>query len=252
MNKLKFLILLILLLTGTLAQSFAQSPIKFSIAMGSTLPLGQFKSYNNTNYDAGFAQQGFTLTFDGDYYLHNRFALTGRFHFGSAPINKSEGYNWTKSVLGEYFNDDSLIYSSGYWQWSAPLVGAKYNYPIIINKFYIEAGVYSGLNISTIPTLYMEITDSENKRTIFSQNLSKTNYSVPIMTDLALRLEINKNIQFKIQASYYRSASKHKHVSYYVNENSTSLNEEINNIDHNIKIEALSFSAGLIYTLTNP
>jgi hypothetical protein len=67
-----------------------------------------------------------------------------------------------------------------------------------------------------------------------------------------LRLEINKNIQFKIQASYYRSASKHKHVSYYVNENSTSLNEEINNIDHNIKIEALSFSAGLIYTLTNP
>ncbi|HOO83144.1 MAG TPA: hypothetical protein PLS94_01155 [Prolixibacteraceae bacterium] len=252
MNKLIFSPLLFLFLAGAFLQTFAQSPLKFGIAMGSTLPLGQFKSYQNIKYDAGFAQQGFTLTFDGDYYLHNRFALTGRFHFGSAPINKNEGYNWTKSVLGEYFNDDSLIFSAGYWQWSAPLVGAKYNYPIIINKFYIEAGVYSGLNISTIPTLYMEIIDTKNKRTIFSQNLSKTNYSVPLKADLALRLEINKQIQFKIQAGYYSTKSHHKHVSYYVNENSTSLNEEINNIDHNIKIEALSFSAGLIYTFTTP
>lgn len=243
---------MLLFFTGAFSQTFAQSPVKFGIAMGSTLPLGQFKSSNNSNFDAGFAQQGFTLTFDGDYYLHNRFSLTGRFHFGSAPINKSESYDWTKSVLGEYFNDDSLIFSAGYWQWSAPLVGAKYNYPIIINKFYIEAGVYSGLNISTIPTLYMEITDSKNKRIIFSQNLSKTNYSIPIMTDLALRLEINKQIQFKIQAGYYRSTSKHKHISYYVNENSTRPNEEINNINYNTKIESLSFSAGLTYTLTTP
>lgn len=240
-----------LFLAGAFINANAQSPIKFGIAMGSTLPIGQFKSNNNMHFDAGFAQQGFTLTFDGDYYLHNRFALTGRFHFGSAPINKNEAYNWASSVLGDYFNNDSLIFSAGYWQWSAPLIGAKYNYPIIINKFYIEAGIYGGLNISTIPTLYMEIVDSKNKRTIFSQNLSKTNYSAPIMADLALRLEINKQIQFKVQAGYYRSASNHKHVSYYVNENSTSLSEEINNFEHNITIESLSFSAGLIYTLTN-
>lgn len=227
----------------------AQNPLKVGIEMGAVFPLAELKSTNNTNYNAGMAEQGFCLTFDGDYYLHNRFAFSGRMHFGISPINKKESFDWMKSILGDYFVNDSLISSSGYWQWSALLVGAKYNYPIVINKLYVETGLFSGLNISPAPTQFLQIIDNANKRDIFSQNLSRSNFSVPFMADLGFRLTMNQNMQLKIKASYYQANTYHQHVSYYVNENSTTVNEEFNNFKIEVPIKALSFSVGLIYSL---
>jgi hypothetical protein len=249
MRQLSLSALILLFISGITTLTNAQNPFKVGIEMGTVIPLAEFKSINNTKFNAGMAEQGFCLTFDGDYYLHNRFAISGRMHFGISSIHKRESFDWMKSILGDYFVNDSLISSSGYWQWSALLVGAKYNYPIVINKLYVETGLFSGLNISPAPTQFLQIIDEANKRDIFSQNLSRTSYTIPLMTDLGFRLVINQNIQLKIKASYYQANTHHQHVSYYVNENSTTVSEEINNFQIEVPIKALNFSVGLIYSL---
>ena len=217
--------------------------------MGSVVPVGEFKSIDNGAFDAGFAETGFTLSFDGDYYLHNRFAVTGRFYFGMSGINEAESYQWLKNNLGSYFIEDSVRTTIGFWQWSAPMVGMKYNYPVVLNKLYIETGIFSGLNITPIPALQMKVIDDTNKRIVYSENILKNSFSVPLMADAAIRIIFNQNMQLKLHAGYYQAKTKHQHVSYYLNENAETITEELSKTDFNVPIKAINLGVGFIYTL---
>ncbi len=242
----------IILTTGTLIlalSTFAKQGFKASISMGPVYPLHQFASMNNENLNAGFAESGFSLNFDGDYYFHNRFAVSGRFHFGMSPINKTETYDWLKQNVGDYFDEDSLKTTIDYWQWSTPLVGIKLNYPIIMNKFYLEGAIFSGLNISSIPAQSMIISDSEKKQSIRSENIGKVNYSLPLMADAGFRLIFNENIQLKLTASYFQTKHKHRHVTYIMNNETYQVEEELKMQNIEVPIKTLNFSLGLIYTL---
>jgi hypothetical protein len=189
------------------------------------------------------------LNFDGDYYLHNRFAIGARLHFGMSSLNKKETYNWLKNNMGEYFNDDSIRTTIDYWQWSSPMLGAKLNYPIVINKFYIEGGIFSGLNISSIPAQKMVITDTEEKRFIISENIDNVSYSLPVMADAGFRLIFNENIQMKLTASYFEARSKYRHVTYIIKEDALEIDQELSMQNLKIPMRTLSFSVGFVYTL---
>lgn len=228
--------------------SFGQNDFKVSISMGAVIPLNEFKSTDMNSDDAGFSESGFTLNFDGDYYLHHRMAVTARFHFGLSSINESEVYDWLKEEMNDYFINDSLTTTNiGYWQWSAPMLGVKYNYPIIINKLYIETGLFSGLNISPIPFQSIIIDDPDNERKYYSDNKPGTCISIPVMVDGAFRIVFNDNIQMKLQSSYYQTNIKYKHKNSFQNKNSAVI--DIKEFDINVPIKNISVSLGLIYTL---
>jgi hypothetical protein len=248
--KIRFVVIVLILLISTqVFPSTLHKPFRVGISMGSVIPIKEFISTDLNSVNSGFSLPGVALNFDGDYYLHNRFALSGRLYFGMSSINEKENINQIKSFLGDYFSEDLSSSFIGYWRWSAPMLGAKYNFPLIINKLYIETGLFSGLSITPVPTQFMKIIDSENKRDIFSHNLSKNSYSMPLMTDLALRIIFNDSMQMKVQASYFQTGTNHTHLTYYVNENSPTVIEEISTKDFTIPIKVLNFTIGLIYIL---
>lgn len=238
----------IILIFSSLA--YGQSNFKASISMGSVMPIGEFKSTDNSDLNAGFSKSGFTLNFDGDYYLSHRVAVSARFHFSLSSLNDPEVSKWLKNQAGEYFLEDSMATKSvGYWQWSAPLIGVKYNYPIIINKLYFEAGFFSGLSITPVPTQSLQIDDTANERVIYSENIVKTSYAVPIMIDAGLRIRFNESIAIKLQSSYFQSKASYKHSNYIVNAIATLQPEAISTTDIKVPLKALSFSVGLVYSL---
>lgn len=249
MKLLNLTLIIITTLTLLSFGTFAQNPVKVSLTMGSAIPLAEFKSSDNSKLDAGFSNKGFILNIDADYYLHNRLCLSGRFHFGMSDIADKPAFNWMKSNLGNNFFEDSIKTNYGFWQWSAPLLGAKFNYPLIINKLYIETGLFSGFAITQIPILYIELNDIDTARKIFSQNITKSVYSMPFMADLSLRLILNDRIQLKIQSSYFQTATNHQHTSYFSNLNTPKINNEIKTVNLKVPIKTINLSAGLVYTL---
>lgn len=229
---------------------FSQNDFKVGLYMGSVQSLGEYKSINNDDLNAGFAQSGFCLNFDGDYFISHRFAFSARFHFSLSAFNDAEVAKWLKQEVDEYFIDDTLALKSiGYWQWSSPLIGFKYNYPIVINKLYVEAGLFSGLSIIPTPIQSLKIDDIYEKREIYSENISKTDLAVPIMFDIGLRARFNENIQLKIQTSYYYSKTSYQHINYIVNESSPLKPETLSIHDIDVPLKTLSISMGIIYTL---
>lgn len=225
-----------------------QNNFKVGISMGSVIPLGEFKATDMKTLDAGFSETGFTLNFDGDYYLHHRLAVSARFHFGLSSIDQSNVYDWLKGEMANYFVDDTLSTSNiGYWQWSAPLLGFKYNYPIIINKLYLETGLFTGLNICPIPYQSISIDDLDNERKYYSDNKPGTSLSVPIMIDGAFRLVLGENIQIKLQTSYYQTNINYKHKNSFQNINTAVI--DINEFEVNVPLKHISVSLGIIYTI---
>lgn len=245
----KHSLIIITILTLFSFASLAQNPVKVGLTMGTVIPLAEFKSSDNSKLDAGFSNKGFTLNIDADYFLHNRLALSGRFYFGMSDIDDKPAFDWMKNNLGSNFFEDSINTDYGFWQWSAPMLGAKYNYPIIINKLYIETGVFSGLSINQIPILFIELNNTEAAQKIYSKNITKNVYSMPFMADLSLRLILNDHIQLKIQSSYFQTATKHQHTSFYSNFNTPKINNEIKTVDFKVPIKVINLSAGLVYTL---
>ena len=243
--KLAILITILLIYTG---HSFAQSKFKAGVSMGIVNPLNEFRSTEMKSLNAGFSEMGVTLNFDGDYYITHRLSFSARFHFGLADINKSKTYEWLKDEMNNYFIADSLTSSNiGYWQWSAPLLGVKYNYPIIINKFYFETALFSGLNISPIPTQSIIFTDPTIKRTYFSDNKPGSDISIPIMIDGCFRIVLNENLQLKLLASYYKT-----NISYLHKNSFQDINNEIydiNEFEIKVPLNTIDFKLGLIYTL---
>jgi hypothetical protein len=68
------------------------------------------------------------------------------------------------------------------------------------------------------------------------------------MLDAAIRVALNKNIQLKIQTSYYRAKSNFEHYIYSVSPNGTEI-EEIKSFNLEKTIETINLSFGLVYTL---
>jgi hypothetical protein len=228
----------------------AKKKFHAGISMGSVLPISDFGSNNPLINTSGFAKPGFTMNFDGDYYIHNRLAISARFHFGQTTTDAEATHLWLKNISSGYINEnnDSLRNNIGNWYWSSPLAGIKMNYPVILNKVYIEAGIFSGLNISHPSLQQLRIINKTTLKETYSENNTNAVYSLPIMLDAAIRVALNKNIQLKIQTSYYRAKSNFEHYIYSVSPNGTEI-EEIKSFNLEKTIETINLSFGLVYTL---
>ena len=248
----KFTIIAVLLFISIVfpLENYAQDNFKVGISMGTVLPLSQFKSNDYNSMPAGFSQSGFSLSFDGDYYFINRLAVSARFNFGLSSIDKATVADWLDNQVTDYLSDntDNNLYSVDYWQWSAPMLGLKYNYPIVINKLYLDVAGFSGLSIVQTPNQNLKIIDDENKQAIYSENVESKTLSLPLMFDGGIRYIATDNIQVKLMASYFQSKISYDHVNYIVKENSTD-SELLHRETYKLPLQTLSFSIGIIYNL---
>jgi len=245
-KAINFLFLIMsLLLTTIICQ--AQENFKVGITMGQVYPLNEFKSTDHTSVQSGYSQTGFTLNVDGDYFIHNRISLSLKFHFGNAPINLPEFKDRLNNELKDFFSEnDSIQYDINYWQWVSPLIGCKFNYPIVLNKVYIEAGIYTGINFTQIPDQNLVFNDKKNKQLIISQNVEKNDISIPFNLIAGFRFRINKLVQLKIGAEYFKTKANYNHISYIKKDNSTE-NFEITKSEYNVPIQTLNANIGLVY-----
>lgn len=229
----------------------AQDKFKVGISMGNVTPIGDFGSIKFPSPNSGFAQPGVSLNFDGDYKLHNRISLTGRLNFGMASMNEKAIGDWLESNMFDFLSEDSEknLASIDYWQWSSPMIGAKYNYPIIINKLYFETGVFTGISIVQTPDQNLTIIDEVNKKQIFSENVEPTTTSVPFMADVGFRYVLNENMQIEVKSSYFQSKAKYDHVEYESYFDSPDINKEYGRTTMEIPIKTINISVGIIYTI---
>ncbi len=244
--------IIVLLITCLFSIHHASAKNKYhvGIAMGSTFPLANFGENNPLINNAGFARPGFTMNFDGDYFVHNRLALSARFHFGQTTTNNDATYNWLKNVTSDYLSEDndSLRSNIGNWYWSSPLVGIKANYPIILNKIYIDGGIFSGLNISHPSSQNLRAINKTTNKEIYSENNTNAIYSLPLMLEAGIRVSVNQNIQLKLQTSYYRAKSNYEHYIYAISPGASDI-EELESFYVKNTIEAINLSLGLVYVL---
>lgn len=241
---------MLMIFTVASVKTFAQENFKVGISMGQVLPLNEFKNNNYKNMPAGFSQSGFTLNFDGDYYFIHRLAVSARFNFGLSSMDKVAVADWLDHQMADYLNSnaENNLYSVDYWQWSAPLLGIKYNYPIVVNKFYFEVAGFSGLSIVQTPNQNLKIIDDVNKQDIYSENVESKTISLPLMFDGSFRYMATKNIQLKLQTSYFQTKASYEHVNYIVKENSIQP-EELQRATIDVPLKTLSVSLGIIYNL---
>lgn len=228
----------------------AKKKIHAGISMGSVLPISDFASNNLLFNNSGFAKPGFTMNFDGDYYVHNRMAISARFHFGQTTTDNKATYQWLQNFTSDYINkgNDSLRNNIGNWYWSSPLLGIKINYPIVLNNIYIDGGIFSGLNISHPSLQQVRIINKTTKKEIYSENNTNAVYSIPLMLDIGIRIILNKNIQLKIQSSYYNAKSNYEQYIYSISPGESSI-EKLESQNIKQTIETINLTFGLIYIL---
>lgn len=244
---------LLLLAIITSNQVLSQNGFKVGISMGPVYPIGEFKNADYQSLPAGFSQSGFNMSFDGDYYLIHRLAISARFNFGLSSMDKVSVADWLDAELSEYLstNASNNLYSIDYWQWTAPMLGLKFNYPILINKLYVEAAAFSGLSIIHTPDQNLTIKDEENEYSVYSENIESTSYSIPIMVDFGLRYYASKNIHLKIYTSYFQSEANYERVNYIVKDNSTEVWKELGASKITLPIKTMSINLGIVYSINN-
>ncbi len=251
-KNIKYLTLAFSLLLSVLTCR-AQSDFKFGISMGPVISLGDFNNTDDNTFNSGYAKTGFSLTVDGDYYIHNRVSISAAFHFGNAAIDGSKYSNRLYNELSAYLppieeKSEDVKFSINEWLWAAPIIGVKYNYPLSINKIYVEAGAFSGVNFTQIPDQNLFYPDHKNNREILSQNIEDKDISIPILLNAGIRFKINEKIQFSIRSEYYYTRAVFTHVSYIKIDNSVE-NTELFKNSFSVPIQTINFKAGLIYNL---
>jgi hypothetical protein len=229
----------------------AQSDFRVGISMSHVTPLSTFGSANIMDLESGFSESGYSLNFDGDYFFHRRLAVSARFHFGLTSMNKAAVTDWLKHQMNDYLSDvdENNLYSVDYWQWSSPMLGIKLNYPLLINKLYVDVAAFSGLSIVKTPVQSMKIIDEANEQIIFSENIVANQLSVPVMAEAGIRWMASDRIQLKIHAAYFQTGTKREHVSYIVKDNTNEVSEEIGRNTITTPIQTMNLGLGLIYYL---
>ena len=237
--KLRFFTLILFTILSVLV--FAQKAFDITIAMGSVHPLESFQ-------EEGFAESGFNLQATVDYPLFGFFSVAGKFVFGNASINEANYRNFLNSQLEDYL-PNSYRYDINNYVWVAPMVGLKYRYPIVMQKLYVEAGIFSGVSFNQTPDLNMSILIEDINRTIVTETLGSYNLSVPLLAELGFRFNSSNNLAFRANVGYSQSTTKYDREIRSVNTDTGITDEILDNLSYIVPIKNIITSVGIIYRL---
>lgn len=235
----KILVLIVIVLIGI--QVNAQKNVDITVAMGSVHPLKNFK-------EEGYAQNGFNLQVTADYPLFDLFSVSGKFMFANAGLNQTRYKSFLTSTYSDYMSD-VFRFDLTDWIWATPLVGLKYRYPIIIQKFYLTAAAYSGLSYHQTPDLNMSVLHEAENKEFIVQTSSNYNLSIPVLGEIGVLFKANDNLLFNISISYFGANATYNQEAYTINHDTKKTDERLSNEEFNIPIQTIQSSFGLVYRL---
>ena len=247
--KHKLLITTLLGIISFTNNGWSQSPFQVGISMGPTIPQSEFKQTTTNSNNSGYATSGFSLNVDADYYLNDFFAVTARFNYANAGINKNAIIETLDARMADYIIEDQTRYDIGAWNWNTLGVGFKANIPLVRNRFSAVAGFFPGLSIPFVPGMDMKIDDEENNLEYVSQSIKETNVSFSWMTDLSFQFQINSQMQLLLRGSYYQSNIEFNHISYTRKKNLNEIDQLLDDKLFQIPIKTISTTIGFIYYL---
>jgi hypothetical protein len=247
--KHKLLIASLLWVFSFINNAWSQSPFQVGISMGPTIPQAEFKKTLANSNNSGYAISGFSLNVDADYYLSDFLAVTARFNYANAGINKNALIENLDARMANYLIEDKTRYDIGAWNWNTLGVGFKANIPLVRNRFSAVAGFFPGLSIPYVPGMDMKINDEDNNMEYVSQSIKETHISFAWMTDLSFHFQINSQMQLLLRSSYYQSNIEFNHISYTRKKNLNEIDQLLDDKLFQIPIKTISTTIGFIYYL---
>lgn len=249
MNKYITILIIIVLAIIPFSKTFAQ--VNVDISMGTSVPIGAFADNDNASNKAGFAKPGFTMNIDGNYFLNGRLSISGRVTMGNLTIDEDAFYGKLRDEVISYLPDSAadMNFNAGSWLWISPMVGFKYNYPIVSNRTWFEAGIFTGVNFIYIPDHSLMVDDVAGKQYVIAENTKQTDISIPVMIDAGIKTQINKNMCFNVKVSYFQSKAEFEHKSYLRKYGESEIHKEIHSTDYAVPVKTLQFSVGLTYLI---
>ncbi len=219
----------------------AQKEIDLTISMGSVHPISSFT-------EQGYAQSGFNLQITANYPLFDLFSLSGKFMFANAGLDHVKYQGHLNSTYPDFMSD-VVRYDINNWLWAAPMIGLKYRYPIVIQKFYITAAAYSGMSYHQTPDLNSTAINEETNRNFIIETTSDYNLSIPVYGEIGALFKANNNISFSVAIGYFNSSTQYDQNAYTINSTSGIIDEIVSESEITIPIKALQTSFGLVYKL---
>lgn len=240
---------LVMLFVACAVSAQAQQEWRFGITMGSLFPMGTFKGVDVADPNSGYSELGFSLNLDGDYYLNERISVGGRLNLSRAGID-SEAFGKQLDIwFADYLIEDQTRYDINSWSWNTVAVGIKGNLPFFSNKVFIEAGIFPGLAIPSVPDVNISIDDKENQQFVIGQSEKKTKVAFSAMGDLGFRFKISSQMQFALRGSYLLSKFSFDHVGYKKSYELNRTDVKIYDREMSVPVHALGVSVGLVYLL---
>jgi hypothetical protein len=154
-------------------QLYSQDESYLGISVGTAFPQGQFSEKNFSNPEAGYANNGFIVTFDGaifpDYYLGIGATIS---YVSNSPDKNLYKADLISDVMERYPEladfEDNMVFDFGAWRYLNFHVGPTVT--IAAGQFNFDVRALAGLSMVWPPNLDLQINSQEDE--IFS---SKTN-----------------------------------------------------------------------------
>jgi len=238
----KYGLFLWLLVSGSLLSAQVNY---FSLSMGSTLPIQTYAANTNST-SMGYAQSGFTMSFDGNYFLFDYLGINGTVNFGmnfTDEVKLQEDWlDYLKNLYPDVIipSNATIDFSTTQWTYVNIMAGPILSLPI--SKFFFELKAKAGFSFIKPPerTIAVKFSNTEINSTTSGQSL-KFGYQL----GGGILYMPNRFYGIKLGAEYYSSQSSSDLNS---RENNGLDNSIIKSEVLHIPVAAIHIMAGLAYS----
>jgi len=217
----------------------------FSLSMGTTLPTQDFAGTTDAS-TTGYAESGFTMSFDGNYFPFDLFGINGTANFGMNFTDdvelQNDWFDYLKNLYPDVIipPDATVEFNTTQWNYVNLMAGPIISIPV--SRFFIELKAKAGLSFIKPPerNIYISFTNTEINSTASGQSL-KFGYQL----GGGILYMPNRNYGVRLGVDYFNSAAK---VNLESREDDGTGNPVIKPAVLNIPVSAIHLTAGLAYS----
>jgi hypothetical protein len=245
----RFLLLALVFLSLNI--SGQESKWFFSLNMGRSISMGAFAKDNSQ--EAGFAQNGFTLSLESNYLLNENLSLKGTALLNTSNINRSSLWTNLYNHMDRLFpvevkNREFISLLVNPWVTNSVLVGP--NYSITYNSLKLDFFAIGGLSAIDLPQIKLVYQNPVNNWTYANRNINSRDFNYGFSTGTSLRCPVSERFDFRIGLSYFytKCVEKFEEVRITKTETSTVV-EQLSTSQATVPVSIFSATVGLVYYL---
>lgn len=217
----------------------------FSLSMGTTLPTQTYEANTDAN-STGYAESGFTISFDGNYFPLDFLGFSGTVNLGMNFTDEVKLQDdWFEYLQNLYPDviippDATVEFNTTQWNYVNLMAGPILSIPV--SRFFIELKAKAGLSFIKPPerNIYISFANTEINSTASGQNL-KFGYQL----GGGILYMPNRNYGIRIGLDYFNSTAK---VDLESREDDGTGNPVIKPAVLHIPVTAIHLTAGLAYS----